>query len=231
MIKKITLLFTSLLLMQFLSAQELVKRDTIYPEPEPKKEKKTKEPKEQPETLFSGQSSFGGYFGFNFGYSDINGEDAVRGGGRLMFVANHYLGIGFGGQGFVSATTSKPMNNDEVNYTQYANYLGGYGGLYLEPVFFSLKPIHVSMPILLGAGGMGYHQWNNGWDYGFNKTLTTAFFIIEPGLDVEFNIAKWFRIGLGASYRFTSQVDSYVEIPSEALKGFNYGITFKMGWF
>lgn len=215
--KKITLIISACLLLQYSYAQVLVKRDTIYPEQESQDTSiEKKEPKKEVETLFQSQKGFGGYFGLTMGYSNINGQDALVAGGRFMFVANHYLGIGIGGKGFVTT----PMSIIDEVYTYSA---GGYGGLYLEPVILSLKPVHIAIPILIGGGGI-YNE------YIVNYT-ESAFFIIEPGIDVELNIAKWFRIGLGASYKFTSKLESLPNQPTDLLNGFNYGLTFKFGWF
>ena len=189
-------------------------------------------PSKDIETLFSGQNSFGAYLSFTIGYTEVDNNAALQSGGRLMLVANHYLGIGFGGKGFVSSP-------QEVSYTgilpdtqRYKSITGGYGGLYLEPVLYSTKPIHLAFPVLLGAGMMGESTWTN----NFNSQETTSsassiFFVVEPGVELEFNITKWFRIGLGAAYRITSDVEGLTEIAAESQNSLNYGMTFKMGLF
>ena len=186
----------------------------------------------QPETLFKGQSSFGGYFAFTFGYTEVDGNAALQGGGRMMFIANHYLGIGFGGKGFINNPEEISYNGTIPNTKLYKSTTGAYGGLYLEPVLFSMKPIHLSFPILLGAGAMGESTWSNNYDAQESSTnMSSVFFVAEPGVELEFNIAKWFRIGLGASYRMTSNVKGLTEIAEEPQNSFNYGMTFKMGIF
>ncbi len=56
--------------------------------------------------------------------------------------------MGFGGTGFINDIS---YNNAE---NQYTNLTGGYGGLLLEPIILPWFPVHVSLPILFGAGGI-----------------------------------------------------------------------------
>lgn len=231
--KTFGLISTLLLICHLGFGQILVENNKMYTDEESEKAVK----KNQPETLFKDQSSFGGYFGFSFGYTELDGKSALQTGGRLMFVANHYLGIGFGGKGFITNPEEIPYEGTNPNITTlYTATTGGYGGLYLEPVIFSMKPVHLALPVLIGAGAMAESHWNNTtWnDYYYNTgstTVSSVFFVAEPGIDLEFNIAKWFRIGLGASYRITSNVEGLTEITNEPQNGFNYNMTFKMGWF
>ncbi|MDA3893349.1 MAG: hypothetical protein PF517_16930 [Salinivirgaceae bacterium] len=233
--KKSTLVIIATLLLQLSYGQVVIKRDTIYPPEEDKKEVVESKQESYPrvETLFQNQKSFGGYLGISMGYTQIDGEEAFTVGGRTMFVANHYIGIGFGGKGFMTMPRSDSLHTyNGDNYYGSKTYIanaGGYGGIYIEPVVLSLKPIHVSLPVLLGAGGIVNEIWTDGSDP--STTSSSAFFICEPGLDVEFNIATWFRIGVGASYRFTSKIEGLAEASPYLLEGANYGITFKFGWF
>lgn len=223
-----TMVFACVALVSY--GQKLIETQKFYTEEQEKEEIE----RNQSQSLFGSNSSFGGYVAFSFGYKDYNGSAAFVSGGRFMFVANHCLGIGFGGKGMVSNTQTTPYDNNSHNRYTY-NY-GGYGGLYLEPVIMSLKPIHVTFPILLGAGAIGESIWDDDYnestsynDYG--TRLSSAFFVTEPGVDIEFNIARWFRISLGAAYTFTSDIEGVLNIDTNAMNGFNYNMTFKMGWF
>jgi hypothetical protein len=215
--KKLILIFTAVLAFQLSNGQTLVKRDSIYPAVDSAmiQQKKQNEVK----TLFHKEKGYGGYFGFSVGYTNIEGRDAVVGSARFMFVANHYLGIGIGGKGF----SSIPEENTYL-------YSGGYGGLYLEPVVWALKPVHVSFPMLIGGGGI-YSEYTvyNPWE-GY-VYASTGFFIFEPGVSLVLNITKWFQIDLGTSYKFTSNVEGLLDRPENLLRGFNYEVTFKFGKF
>jgi hypothetical protein len=71
------------------------------------------------------------------------------------------------------------------------------------------KMIHLSIPVLLGAGGVEVSDENfflssSDSDYSIERS---AFFVVEPGLDLEVNITKVLRLAVGASYRWVTGTD------------------------
>ena len=216
--KKISLALAALFMLQMSShAQKLVSRDTIYPV----KDTLSVQPHSSDEigTLFHKEKGFGGYFAFYMGYTGIQKRSAFIGGARFMFVANHILGIGIGGEGF----TTIPEDRTYL-------YSGGYGGLYLEPVVWAKKPVHLAFPMLIGGGGI-YSEYTLYDPWGSYEYNSVGYFIFEPGVDVVLNMTKWFQIDLGASYRITSKIDNLLSLPDNLLYGFNYMVTFKFGKF
>lgn len=183
------------------------------------------------QTIFSRSRSNGGYGAFSIGYSYINGKDALISGGRGMFIFDHMFGIGFGGYGFVNNFNNhyyQPNPNNEFSLA------GGYGGLIIEPIVAGRSPVHVAFPILVGMGGLSLvdlYNWDfwgpgNPWyDYNYD-----VFFVFEPSVELEFNLAKFFRTALFASYRLTSRIEMY-QTDEDVLNGFNFGATFKFGKF
>ena len=118
-----------------------------------------------------------------------------------------------------------------------------------EPIVLPMSPVHVSFPIILGVGGVTANP-ANGWgeynSYYYDNYYydTDVYFVFEPGVDVEFNIAKCFRIALGASYRLTDGINltyKYLDkitsdpvsivIDKNALNSFNASVSLKFGWF
>ena len=195
-------------------------------------------------TLFGsndGKIEHGGWGGFTLAYTKIAGKDAFLSGGRGGWLIDHHFTLGLAGYGFFSDVDF----NDPYQQPTIDNYSlgGGYGGLLLEPIIFPFKPVHVSFPVLIGAGGafvvdeMSYHGNYNGYDeYGSYGSC----FVLEPGVDIEFNIVKFFRVALNVSYRYTSDLslDYYsfpgikeFSVPSDALRGFSAGLTMKFGKF
>jgi hypothetical protein len=195
-------------------------------------EEKRKIKDDEIKTLFGKNRSNGGYGGFSITYSEINHENAIQFGGRGAWIIEHSLAIGFGGTGFL---------NDyryDVILDQNVNLAGGYGGLLIEPILAPRFPFHISIPILLGVGGVSYitdSYDNEVWDNYIEDT--DVFLIAEPGVELEFNLLKYFRIALGAYYRYTSDVHlQYVDTgesfaDKDILHGFSTGITFKFGKF
>lgn len=175
-------------------------------------------------TLFGRNRSNGGYGALSFNYSEINHQDAFVMGARGAWVINHAFAIGLGGYGFV--------NNIDVNelshYDADLDLAGGYGGLILEPIIASRLPVHISLPVLLGIGGVAYvddYEWN--W---YDDNQSDVFLVCEPGVELEFNMTRHMRLAASFSYRFTSDVEM-IDIKPDVLRGYNVGLTFKFGKF
>ena len=190
-------------------------------------------------TIFSKSKSNGGYGAITLNYSNIGGYDAMVAGGRAAFIFDHSLAIGFGGYGFSNNLNYDYYHNNEEIHLSLA---GGYGGLLIEPIIAGTSPVHVAFPILIGAGGVALVDMYNYeyWDdyYPGNEYANDAFFVIEPAVELEFNLARFFRMAAAVSYRYTSNIDlkrNGLELSSQtkadALRGFNFGLTFKFGKF
>jgi len=181
------------------------------------------------QTLTGPGRNVGFYFGFHSEYSQVAGYDAFGAGGTFAMIANHGMAIGFSGKGFFTEPFEKiPGSSTSFSYT------GGYGGFLIEPILFPKFPVHVSFPILLGAGGIAKSTLIN-YDYPYDYTEVfvedaEAFLIAEPGMEIEFNVTRWMRIGLGASYRFTSSLEPS-SFESNPLNGFTGGFSMKFGKF
>lgn len=181
------------------------------------------------QTLTGPGRSVGFYFGFHSEYSQINGYDAFGAGATLAMVANHGLAFGFTGKGFFS----EPYETIQAVHTSYS-YSGGYGGFLIEPILFPKFPVHVSFPILLGAGGIARSILIN-YEYPYEYTEfyiedAEAFLIAEPGVEIELNVTRWMRLGLGASYRFTTAIEP-TTYDNNPLNGFTGGFSMKFGKF
>ncbi len=202
-------------------------------------------------TLFGSKKdhSNGGYGAIMVNYGQIGNKDAILIGGRGGWIIDHNFTIGMGGYGFFTDPATDPYIMEDGIPQKY-QIAGGYGGLLFEPIVGAKHPVHLSFPILVGAGGIAYtkHWENTDWensDYDYANTYedSDAFFVLEPGVEVEFNMLKFFRIALSASYRYTSNINlSYKDSNSnkpepniigsqDMLRGMNYGIAFKFGKF
>jgi hypothetical protein len=162
-----------------------------------------------------------GYAGLSVGYLKIDGQDVLTLGGRAGWIIDHNIAIGLSGKGLINTIYLEGDWPDQDGY-----YLvGGYGGLFIEPIIIPKWPIHISMPFLFGAGFMTLNEYE--WYSPYNWD---SFFIIEQGIELELSMVKFFRIGFGVSYRYTSNLR--MEYVSETLlNGFGGSITFKFGVF
>lgn len=102
--------------------------------------------------------------------------------------------------------------------------------------------MHVAFPVLVGGGGVSYSEKINhsGREYDEANSFSkdAAFFVVNPGIELELNMLRFVRLAFGAYYRYTSPVDieykSYQGIkiaPNDALNGFSFGTTIKIGYF
>jgi hypothetical protein len=180
-------------------------------------------------TLFGNQRIVhGGYGALTFGYSEINNLNAASFGGRGAWIIGHWFAIGIGGTGFINDIT---YNAAEDLYT---NLTGGYGGLVMEPILLPWFPVHVSLPVLIGAGGIANVTsvgTGNNYEPPAYVDDAASFFIIEPGAELELNFIKHFRLSLGVSYRFTDEIILRTVPVSYPLNGWTGTLTLKFGKF
>lgn len=178
----------------------------------------------------------GGWGGFTLGYTRVNGMDAFLSGGRGGWLIDHRITIGGGGYAFAT-----DMSWDVQTMPTADNYAlaGGYGGLLLEPIIAPFKPLHISIPVLIGGGSAGVVD-NMDYHGNYNYDSYSACFVLEVGIDLELNIVKFFRLAVNAGYRYTSNLTinyyspggiKQFTVPPDAMRGFNAGVTFKFGKF
>ncbi|GEM_PF-1043043 len=184
-------------------------------------------------TIAGGSHHSGGFGALSFRSTSFRDETMVLAGLRGGWIINRSLAIGFEGHGIVPTAKfddiDNPLNSRVVVY-------GGYGGFFLEPIFFSNQVVHLVFPVSAGAGWMGYEEdWeNNIGSRSFNSINglidEDVFWYIEPGAALEVNVARNFRINLGASKRFTQDLD-LVQTSDSAFDKWNFFVTLKIGSF
>lgn len=187
-------------------------------------------PNDEIRTIMGGRNHTGGGYGsFGAGYSLIGGKDAVTVGGRGALIIGHSLAFGFAGTGFVNSFSPDPVATDRV-----VNLTGGYGGFLLEPILLPRFPIHLSFPMVAGIGGIASTsslQSDNSLEYYDTWVDDTEYYLIaEPGVELEINVLKFFRMAFGLSYRITTDI-KWDYSSSNVLEGWNAGMSFKFGKF
>lgn len=224
-------ILSALLVMICLSsfAQENVTEErTVRDEKRTWDEKKEIRDRQEMQTLLGRNQPGGAYGGFSVGYSSIDDRQAVLFGGKFMWIASHSIGFGFGGTGFINEFHYEPLLDREVAIA------GGYGGLYIEPILLPRFPVHLSFPVLLGAGGVSYVTKDASYNDNFVED-SEAFLLIEPGAELELNLTRHFRFAIGASYRFPTSFDvgttGAPAVSAKSIEGMTYMVTFKFGRF
>lgn len=171
------------------------------------------------QTLISGDIEHGGFGGPVIRMGEIGNQTAIFIGGRGGWIINHALVLGAGGYGLVTEVESTPDKRLEM----------GYGGMELGFVLGSNSLLHLAAQTLIGGGCVTEHDREifpvetEDWEH-------YPFFVLEPGVDVELNVAPFMRIAGGVSYRYISGIDvpGFVD---EDFSGVGGVITFKFGKF
>ena len=179
-----------------------------------------------------GKFAHGGYFAHTAHYSKIAGEDAFTIGARFGYMMDHAFTIGFAGCGFINDIRLDNVVPGKTTYLQ-----GGYGGLFLEPTLFGWFPVHVTFPVMIGGGAIVYNTQGFYSDFADEDNYddwdiidSDAFFVIEPGVNLEFNVTSFFRIGVETTYRYVNGLQM-MNSSSHMLNSWSGGMSIKFGKF
>jgi len=181
-------------------------------------------------TLMGGNNKVGGYGALSMQYTQIDDRDAFVFGARGAVVLGHMVSLGLAGSGFFNDVHYDSNIGNDISLA------GGYGGLFFEPILMPRFPVHISFPVLIGAGGVAVVSSNNEfWEDEFHSEASDAFMVIEPGIEIELNVTRFFRFCVGGYYRYTSDINiEYpvdIQLPNDVLRGVSAGVTFKFGRF
>jgi len=184
-----------------------------------------------------GSKEVGGYGSLSIGYSQIDSLNALNISARGGVVLGHSFALGLAGSGFVTEYRLDPVLD------KHASLVGGYGGMFFEFIVMGNWPVHVSVPVVAGIGGVAYTTWENEGTGNVERENYTqeasTFLVLEPGIELELNIAKFFRVAGYFAYRYTTDLDlitglsgSAMElVDPKALNSYSAGIIFKFGKF
>jgi hypothetical protein len=176
----------------------------------------------------------GWFVGIDPGYTQFDNRDVWLGGLSVGLILDHNFSIGLTGRGW---TNHDGMFYPNVTDTAGAYLEGGYGGLLLEYTLFPKSVVHVTFPVLVGAGGASYvtdkeyRDWDNDHDAHTHKSLDSdAFFVVEPGVRAEVNILKFMRLNAGISYRYVGNLE-LINTSSDMMNNFTATVGLKFGKF
>ncbi len=179
-------------------------------------------------TLSGNMSHSGGFGAISFRSTSFRGETMVLAGLRGGWIINRTLGIGLEAHGIIP--TAK---YDDIDSEVDVVALGGYGGMFLELIFFSNEVVHLTFPVSGGAGWMGYNvdfDEDNLPMPGEPLIDDDIFWYVEPGASVEVNLSRSFRLSMGVSKRFTQDLE-LINTREDAFGKMNYFVTLKVGGF
>lgn len=170
--------------------------------------------------------SHGGYGALTIGGGQIENSPALFTGIRAGWVIDHRLTLGISGNAFANN-----LYVDLYDGVIESGLTGGYGGLLIEFTVAPFSPIHISIPVVVGVGGIARIEdyYRNNY-YEPRVIDEDVFFMVEPGVELEMNLVRFIRLGAGLTYRHSSEL-RLMQVDKEALRGLGFNFTLKIGKF
>ncbi len=187
-------------------------------------------------TLFSTKDSastttIGGYGAPIIRASQINGIIGAAIGGKGGLTINNKITIGGIGYGHVTDYAFKG-NNFAGNENADLHLGMGAGGLFFEYTIGMKNAVHFSIPLNIMAGGVFTSDKTlDDINDDIDETIeNSGIFILEPGINIEFNFTKNFVPTLNFGYRHVMG-SSLINLSDKDLSGFHVGLELKFGKF
>ncbi len=214
--KKISLILVFITLTNFLNAQDIntiIKRDTSKP------------------------FIFGFYGEVLGGATQLNKDMGAQFGIKGAMVMNRKFG--FGPIAKVNAGLSQFRGNN-LNFNENA-VLELYmvsAGLFVEYIVKMENKVHFTVPLNIMVGGVSIQEDDPFQDPTFSKKSerekteveSSGVFIIEPGMNVDFNISKFFVPSIKLGYR-AAMGSTLINVSDQNLSGAYFGLGLKLGKF
>ncbi len=185
------------------------------------------------QTVFGNPGKLGWWIGPEFTWTKFDSRDVFIVGISGGIIVKHAFSVGLAGFGIVN---SQDLKYKGINDTAAVYLYGGYGGLRLEYRFSPMKLINLTVPLLIGGGGVTYSTWGaDDWNTNHEPTHDEAYvwdsyFVVEPGVMIGVNLFKFMRLDAGISYRYTSNID-LPKTDGDLLTGMNANFSLKFGRF
>jgi hypothetical protein len=184
--------------------------------------------------------TWGFFIEFNTAYTQFSHNNVFLPGLSVGLIVNHHWTVGLTAI-FIGNPHGLHFHNIYYDSTakkmRGADLRGGYGGALLEYTLFPKSRFHISFPLIIGGGYMYYcpTRYNNSTGslppkYYRDIISRDNFFVIEPGVRMEVNIASIFRIGLGLSYRYSPDF-KLLNTSSSLINQFTTTLSLRLGKF
>ncbi|HKO14944.1 MAG TPA: hypothetical protein VJU87_01840 [Gemmatimonadaceae bacterium] len=181
------------------------------------------------QTLAPSPMTSGGYGAPVQRLSAIAGKSVLFTGLEGGWIMNHRFVLGAAGYGLATQNVRNPGAALRDSRGRAPVVEMGYGGVTFGYVPQSTKLVHLSFQTLIGGGGLTYDMQDIA---GVRPEDAPAdgFFVLEPSVEGELNVTRFFRIGVGAGYRFVSGA-SLEGLGDRDLRGASASLTFRLGRF
>ena len=187
---------------------------------------------DQVKSLLGKGNDLNGFGALDLKVGNFNDERGLLVGAYGGFIINRRFLFGVAGYGLVTEVGFEGTVPGQPG-TKPLSLHGGYGGVLVGATIAPRELIHISIPILFGAGSFEISDEdffvNNPADSEFTIE-NSVFFVIEPGIELEFNITKYFRLGAGVTYRHITGTE-LENLSDDDVSGINGMLSFRFGRF
>lgn len=187
---------------------------------------------EEIKSLLSKQNDLNAFGAMDLKVSDFKDERGLLVGAYGGFIINRRYLFGVAAYGLVTNVEFEGVVPGRTDVKQL-NLNGGYGGILIGGTIAHKELVHISIPIVLGAGSLEVVDKdffvNNPADSEFTVE-NSVYFVAEPGIELEFNITKYFRLGAGATYRYVSGLE-LDNVEDDDISGTTAMLSFRFGRF
>jgi hypothetical protein len=181
------------------------------------------------QTLIANRVTSGGYGAPVQRFSTVAGNSVLFSGLEGGWIVNHSFVLGAAGYGLATQNVRNAGTALRDSKGRAPVVEMGYGGVILGYIPQPMKLVHLEFQALIGGGGLTYDVQDIA---GMRPEDAPAdgFFVAEPSMHGELNVSRFFRIDLGAGYRFVSGA-SLDGLGDRDLSGASASLTFKLGRF
>ena len=188
--------------------------------------------KEEIKALIGANKEVTGFGNIDFRVGEMKGSQVLIIGGYGGVLINKNVMLGMAAYGHATSVAFEGVN-PKTNEIKDLNLYGGYAGVLLGFKVAAKEIVHVSFPIVIGAGQLDVSDDNYFVDSNGDNDYTiesSTYFLFEPSALLEINISHHFRLGFGAGYRVTKGLNLY-NVTDDDLSGFTGVISFQLGKF
>ena len=160
---------------------------------------------ETTQSILSDKTVLSGFGSPYVEFSSVNNQFAVciGGGGALMIDHTFFIGGYFEG----IMTNHYRQDLQTIVDAEKPKISLEHGGIWMGYVYKPKKAIHGGLSMKLGWGEIDLKDEGNGNPYS-DYDYRDRIFTVQPQVEVEFNMTKWFKINVGAGYRIVTGIDA-----------------------
>jgi hypothetical protein len=179
------------------------------------------------------QQYIGFYGEMNYQYAQFKKEFTSVSGGSFMVIFNKRFAIGATMQQNSDQTFAPAFVNPDYPATSLQYLHTGFGGIKMEYTCMPNSLVHLTFPWVIGYGWANVNGSEHMYSSNHYKDMgsTNAFYIIQPGAQVELNVVRFLKLYAGVNYRFSTTADVTNTLPANTMMGFGTVGGIKIGLF